>query len=107
MKTLVIMSVLCIFVVLKTDAEDGSSDQYGNLVRSPVLLHTVLVPPQPILFYYYLVRRSSEVQQTKKSEKKLFQDIPIPASFLSHSFRYKCRKKYVYRRGRCVPRFLG
>ena len=92
MKTLVMMSVLCIFVVLKTDADDRSSDQYGNLVRSPVLLHTVLVPPQPLLFYYYLVRISSEVQQTEKGEKKLFQDLPIPEAFLSHSFRYKCRK---------------
>jgi len=104
MKTLVMLSVVCILLVRKTEADERSSNQYGNLVRSPVLLHTVLVPPQPLLFYYYLVRRSSEVQQTEKSNKKLFQDIPIPASFLSHSFRYKCRKKYVYRRGRCVPR---
>jgi len=92
MKTLVMLSVVCLLLVLKTEADERSSNHYGNFVRSPVLLHTVLVPPQPLLFYYYLVRRSSEVQQTEKSEKKLFQDIPIPASFLSHSFRYKCRK---------------
>ena len=75
MKTLVMLSVVCLLLMLKTsstpaedEAEDRSSDQSGDLER-----------------------RSSEVQT--KSKKKLFQDIPkIPASFLSHSFIYKCRK---------------
>ena len=75
MKTLVIMSVVCL-LVLKTsstaaedEAEERSSDQSGDMME----------------------RRFSEVQTN--GEKKLFQAIPkIPASFLSHSFIYKCRK---------------
>ena len=75
MKTLVMLSVVCLLLMLKTsstpaedEAEERSSDQSGDLER-----------------------RSSEV--LTKSEKKLFRDIPkVPASFLSHSFIYKCRK---------------
>ena len=75
MKTLVIMSVV-LLLMLKTsstaaedEAEERSSDQSGDMME----------------------RRVSEVQTT--GEKKLFQAIPkIPASFLSHSFIYKCRK---------------
>ena len=75
MKTLVMLSVVCLLLLLKTsstapedEAQERSSDQCGDSDR-----------------------RSSEVQT--KSEKKLFRDIPkVPASFLSHSFIYKCRK---------------
>ena len=75
MKTLVIMSVVCLLVLetsstaAEDEAEERSSDHQSN----------------------DLERRSSEVQTN--GEKKLFQAIPkIPASFLSHSFIYKCRK---------------
>ena len=74
MKTLVIMSVVFLLVLetsstaAEDEAEERSSDQSDDMER-----------------------RFSEVQTN--GEKKLFQAIPkIPASFLSHSFIYKCRK---------------
>ena len=75
MKTLVMLSVVFLLLMLETsstaaedEAEERSSDQSGDMER-----------------------RFSEVQTN--GEKKLFQAIPkIPASFLSHSFIYKCRK---------------
>ena len=74
MKTLVIMSVVFLLMLetsstaAEDEAEERSSDQSDDMER-----------------------RFSEVQTN--GEKKLFQAIPkIPASFLSHSFIYKCRK---------------
>ena len=75
MKTVVMLSVVFLLVLetsstaAEDEAEERSSDHQSN----------------------DLERRSSEVQTN--GEKKLFQAIPkIPASFLSHSFIYKCRK---------------
>ena len=75
MKTVVMLSVVFLLVLetsstaAEDEAEERSSDQSGDMME----------------------RRSSEVQTN--GEKKLFQAIPkIPASFLSHSFIYKCRK---------------